>query len=287
MSDFLERFGFVESIVELPADEMPDSLRAGLWDITKKAFFDFIEDRRGAPVFHFSRTSESIWFDLVRRSLDELDRRATFRLLQIRQKFFSFNAFEVYRFIEYMANFESNEFVGSVWQADEYVVACNKVLLRERSSFRFSGLVLVRLTAQQELSEVSVAITNDISREVSAHISRSAELFSQRPVPDYRNSIKESISAVEAAVRVVTGKKTYGIEKPLKLIEEEISIHPALIRGFEKLYAFSSDEGGIRHALMDEPNISEAHARYMLVSCSAFANYLLSHRSCDTFCEQT
>ena len=107
---------------------------------------------------------------------------------------------------------------------------------------------------------------------------RAAELYGQRPTPDYRNSIKESISAVEAAVQFLAGKKSYGVERPLKAIEEEFEIHPALRGGFEKLYAYTSDADGIRHALLEKDKLTQADARYMLVACSAFANYLVSHK---------
>jgi hypothetical protein len=36
-----------------------------------------------------------------------------------------------------------------------------------------------------------------------------------------------------------------------------------------------SDESGIRHALLHEPNIGFIEAKYMIVSCSAFVDYLI------------
>lgn len=51
--------------------------------------------------------------------------------------------------------------------------------------------------------------------------------------------------------------------------------HPALLDAYSKLYGFAGDEGGIRHALDDKSiEVSMEDARYMLVSCSAFVNYL-------------
>lgn len=51
-------------------------------------------------------------------------------------------------------------------------------------------------------------------------------------------------------------------------------MHPALKGSFEKLYGYTSDAEGIRHALLDEPNLDFEDAKFMLVSCSAFVNYL-------------
>ena len=54
----------------------------------------------------------------------------------------------------------------------------------------------------------------------------------------------------------------------------KISIHGALNESFLKLYGYTSDTNGIRHSGIDFKNASAEDARYMLVSCSAFVNYL-------------
>ena len=42
------------------------------------------------------------------------------------------------------------------------------------------------------------------------------------------------------------------------------------------MYAYTSDEDGIRHAILDETVIDIADAKYMIVACSAFSNYLVA-----------
>jgi hypothetical protein len=57
-----------------------------------------------------------------------------------------------------------------------------------------------------------------------------------------------------------------------------VRIHPALGKGFGSLYGFTSDEKGIRHALLDEPaaQVDETDALYMLGSCASFVSYLIN-----------
>ena len=62
----------------------------------------------------------------------------------------------------------------------------------------------------------------------------------------------------------------------LRAIEKSGQLHKALKEGFLKLYGYTSDEQGIRHAMLDEPNLTAGDARYFLVSCSSFVNYLKS-----------
>lgn len=135
---------------------------------------------------------------------------------------------------------------------------------------------MVKITSNEDLAEIKSSMGQAQSGGVSQHIQRAAQLYSQRPEPDYRNSIKESISAVEAAVCFVMGKKSYGVGKPLRALADDFGLHPALRDGFEKLYSYTSDESGVRHALLEQSSIRQEDARYMLVSCSAFSNYLLA-----------
>ena len=61
----------------------------------------------------------------------------------------------------------------------------------------------------------------------------------------------------------------------IKIIKRRDGLHPAFEKALVKLYGYTSDEGGIRHALTDEsvdPAFSDA--KFMLVACAAFVNFL-------------
>jgi hypothetical protein len=192
----------------------------------------------------------------------------------IRERFFAAQFYQVYSFLEFCGKLEIDCFARK--PRKDYWTLCNFVLERERSAFRFSGDTLVKISEQQHLEEIASAISQDRSSGLREHVRKAAELYSKVPDPDYRNSIKESISAVEATVAFVVGRKTNGIAKPLKGIAEQYGIHHALRDGFEKLYAWTSDDSGIRHRLMANSTVTQDEARYMLVSCSAFSNYLMA-----------
>lgn len=61
----------------------------------------------------------------------------------------------------------------------------------------------------------------------------------------------------------------------LSAVDKKAKLHPSLKEAFQKLYGYTSDAQGIRHALMDEPTLDVEDAKFMLVSCSAFVNYLV------------
>jgi len=49
-------------------------------------------------------------------------------------------------------------------------------------------------------------------------------------------------------------------------------VHPALRNGYSSLYGYTSDEGGIRHGLLEADTITFSDAKFFLVVCSAFVN---------------
>ena len=53
-----------------------------------------------------------------------------------------------------------------------------------------------------------------------------------------------------------------------------LNVNYLLIVLSAQLYGYTSDADGIRHALLDESDLDFEDAKFMLVSCSAFTNYL-------------
>ena len=143
-------------------------------------------------------------------------------------------------------------------------------------AYRIIGQEIVEITSKSEIATIEDAMANT-SRNIKIHLNRALELYAQRPTADYRNSIKESISAVEAFCREKTDENSLG--KALNRLEANGIIIPKLLKvTFDKLYAYTNQpDTGIRHALMDSDGAytpASEEALFMLVSCSAFLNYL-------------
>jgi hypothetical protein len=153
-----------------------------------------------------------------------------------------------------------------------FIYYINDEFKRLNFAYRIVNDQIVEVTSEEEISTIESALNNP-SVSIRTHLQTALELLSKRPNGDYRNSIKESISAVEALVREITGENTLTFKK----MEGVGIILPSVLRkAFELLYGYTNDEStGIRHALMDDTNTPGAdEAIFMLVSCSAFINYL-------------
>ena len=160
----------------------------------------------------------------------------------------------------------------------EFIDMLNSTFQRLEYAYRVVDYQIVEITDQEEIATIEAAIKQ--TSATKTHLSEGLKLLSNRPTPDYRNSIKESISAVEALCREITEESSLG--PALKALEKKGIVVPKfLLSGIEKLYVYTNDaRTGIRHALMDEvdvPGFDEA--KYMLVMCSAFVNYIQSKRS--------
>lgn len=152
----------------------------------------------------------------------------------------------------------------------------NKEFERLSFAYRLIDNKIVEITSKEEITTVETVLVES-KDNVRMHLSKALELYAFRPEGDYCNSIKESISAVEAYCREKTGENNLG--DALKKLEKVGVVIPNVLRtAFEKLYAYTNQPTtGIRHALMDSsgtyvPKAEEA--LFMLVSCSAFINYL-------------
>lgn len=108
------------------------------------------------------------------------------------------------------------------------------------------------------------------------HLDRALAMLANRKDPDYRNSIKETISAVESIACIIANKPKAELGEALKEIEKKHALHGALKASFSSLYGYTSDASGIRHKLLDEPSLDQSDAKFMLVSCSAFVSYLIA-----------
>ena len=101
----------------------------------------------------------------------------------------------------------------------------------------------------------------------------------------YGASIAASIHAVESVARLIDPGKNKTLGSALDSLERAgLLKHKALKEGFEKLYGYTCDEPGIRHARLnkDAPDVSWDEASFMFGACASFAAYLVSkHQQVD------
>lgn len=175
---------------------------------------------------------------------------------------------EVYGFVEFLA--ENGPY------SDYLAEGVNEELQEENAGYRLVGCRFVPITNETELDAVRQAATARTTalKPVSIHIHKALELLSDRKSPDYRNSMKESICAVESLCKLITGMETATLGPALDKVAKDLDLNDHLRNGFKEIYVYTSDDHGIRHGLKSVEHPEQEDARFMAITCSAFVNYV-------------
>lgn len=173
--------------------------------------------------------------------------------------------------------YEYYDIYSKTYNSESIFEASNRCFEKEYVGYRFVDRVIVPISNEHEIETIQEALSIEY-QPVYDHISKANKLLADREKPDYENSIKESISAVEAICEIIT--ETKGKEATLgnmlkKLEENGVEIHKGLKSAFNILYGYTSDANGIRHAGdIGGPSSTFEEAKFMLIACCAFVNYL-------------
>lgn len=269
---FSERYGYKQLRDSIQLESMDEPLRNGLWSLLQIMVwndvyctgggFDLLHDKNRKHYEFFTK----IWMMLFKRRIDEMSPSWSSLSADIKAYFFSCKWYEVYDFVEFVCeHYEDAQF------QEVFPVACNALMREENSGYRLSSGKFIRITDSNELDEVDEAVSQS-DGPVEVHLRRAVELMSDRNNPDYRNSIKESISAVESICSIVMGGEGGTLGQLIKKMEKEKGLTPSLAKSLSSLYGYTSGTNGIRHALLEESNLDFYDAKYALVVCAAFIN---------------
>lgn len=155
------------------------------------------------------------------------------------------------------------------YKKNQLIEDINDIFVNENVNYRIVNEIITDLVSEEEITSIDETLKNPYNTVKKHYTNALNKLYKDK---DYANSIKESISSVEAMCQVINGGKEE-LNKALKNLK--IVIHPALEQAYIKLYAYTCDENGARHANgIGEKDASFLEAKYMLISCSAFVNYL-------------
>lgn len=282
MRPFSERVGAVSARKSIQIDDMDDALRNSLWN----EIYYFYRYESSPP---WGRVASTVARHVHKVPVDSVGITPTQALRWFRSAFFEGPWYQTYEIIENLYVTESDHSnvmattFGDLTQHRHRVALLksrlNSVLERELSGYRFIDNVLTPISSPVEVAAIENAISDlEVDGHTGArqHLLTALELLGMKPTPDYRNSIKESISSIEAIVNRIAGTAGNGVANALDRISEKYPIHGALKSSLKSLYGYTSDESGIRHSLLEEVNVGYEEAAFMLVACSAFASFLLA-----------
>jgi len=269
---FSHRVGAVKPPQTLQIEEMDSALKNSLWNVIVIAVYDD----------HYSNwvdRTKLIWKEIVNTPIDELPDDGEDCRDRLKKWVFSEKAkwYQIYEMIEFIS--DNAEQLTVSQDPEKFRNDANRSLEDEFSGFRFSSGILYPFISEIENKEITEAHKNLSYYELygaKTHLEASLNYLRPRQNPDYRNSIKESISAIESLIKLISKEKKGGLKKALNKLDEIVPLHPSFKLALLNFYGYSSNQDGVRHALLDKPNVSHDDAIFMLVCCSAFVNFLIS-----------
>lgn len=272
MAQFSQRYGYKRVDKLIQREAVSPELRIALWNVLNLYIWQRWErySHGWTPDSErINKLSQRLWIQYFKADIDHQpcfafadSRRGAYDFFK--DYFMGSEWYEVFDFIEFLAK-DTQSFISP-----EISKVINFTLESENSAYRLVGQEIVEITDKNQISAIQQALEVRIP-SVRIHLDAALGMLSDRAAPDYRNSIKESISAVEAVCREISDQPTATLGVALKKID---GLHPCLNKAFSSLYGYTSDASGIRHALLDKPNLSKKDAVFMLVTCSAFVGFL-------------
>jgi hypothetical protein len=270
MDKFSERMGITQKPM-LQVDSMSPELRNSLWNV----FHDLYDWQ------YWQKAAGMVSRGFQKARVDHLPDVPAGCKRWLSEVFFHGPWYEAYNLVEYLHRNHGLIMDGATGPRKDPAILSkwiNVVLAREMSAYRFVGETIAPISNEAEIEAIEKAAslaTQSGLRGAETHIRAAVKMMSLKPTPDHRNAVKEAISAVESVAKMLANDENATLTPALKNLSTKSAIHPALQAGFSNIYGYTSDANGIRHAILDEPTVDFAEAKYMVVSCSAFVHYLI------------
>lgn len=267
---FSERYGFKPARLALQLEDLDEETRIGLYNVVYAVGLQ--PCRSYGLVGPWAAWAGTIWMRSLGGRVDQAP-RAYEQMIQIMER--------VVLKAPWHQALDLMEAIAAYWpdawheELEAYRMAFNAQAERYMLGYRFVGNEIIRISDPLQVAAVEEAHKSAQTLPVAhGHLQAAVRLLSDRKTPNYAKSIAESMSAVEAVARQVTGDPRATLGAALKKLPQH---HRALEDGWLKLYGFSSDEGGIRHAAKENGLVvDQPLALYFLVTCSAMVTYLLT-----------
>lgn len=271
-------FAQAEGAEPLPQQLAPKvvspQLRALLWDLVHSS----MEDALTRNSFGHTRLDDP-WETIMRikhthydyKFADEFRNDPTKLIQDVKRIFASGSYIEVFGFLQWLLQTFRSPPIKPLH--------IQRVLEHSRAPYRVvDDRIIVPIASEAEGETLTRAFHDVAGSEFNGaqtHLRNAAKLLTEGKNAD---SIRESVHSVEAVARVILKRPKVTLGDALKAIEKTHKLHTALRDGFSKLYGYTNDESGIRHALIDDASakVDETDAIFMLGACASFVSYLIA-----------
>jgi hypothetical protein len=212
---FSQRIGKTPIKTEIQIDKIDAAFRNSLWNILHMYICKPIDKQSFLSRTDYEKFIESIWFYHFKEPMDNIASGTGTVISELRTRFFKWNYLEVYDFFDFIVRAKKT----LPFSIDQFIQDTNSVLKRQLSGYRFVNGILSPITDEIQIKGIENAIEKSDDngfQGVNILLTKALEKLSDKDNPDYRNSIKESISAVESICQQITKDNNAELGKALK-----------------------------------------------------------------------
>ncbi len=300
---FSQRHGLEPLPQPMQLEELSDDLRREIWNRMRGFLSVFREEKFiGEDTFRDEKIMgfvEYVLGKLFKLPQDEIQSDYENVMSQFKKIIEKAKFNKVLDLIEIVANSDSPDGVtvtGNTIVQNEYpmefIIQRNEFILAIRDQFnRHAAPYWLDISQrpcqffprscreQGEATQQAIETIRESGMEgASAHLHQAAHHINAK---QYADSVESSIEAVESVARRIAPKsKTLG--DALKNLEKKgLLTNSQLKTGFEKIYAYTNSEEGVRHSLVfkDSSDVGLDEAVFMFGACASFAAYLVNKHS--------
>ena len=265
---FSQAYGYEELPQPLKPEEITDGARTKLWSL----LFHFVEsESAGYRVYgNWQNILTFLHVTHYELALDEFSDSLNSFVNAYKPNFMHDQFYKIFDLLLAIMRHRAcpQEFkraVATLFEESQlaYVVDTSDPVTIYPAATKEEGETILRATTELRKTGFAGAVS---------HLRQASESINQG---DYPGAVRESIHSVESAARQIDpNAKT--LDPALKSLERAGVLHSALKQAFSNLYGYTSDEQGIRHALLDNPraNVGQDEAVFMLGACASFSSYL-------------
>ncbi len=156
-----------------------------------------------------------------------------------------------------------------------------RLFLEEGLAFEFSD-GLVRRRGRKHTVEVTsraeVVLGDPRLTSARKHYDKALQFFRNPAKPDYENTVKEAVCAVEAAGKALfpnAKAATLGDLVKWLIVSKDVTVPKALAQTFTGLYGFRSGGDGVGHGGSGGGTATSEVAEYVLAVCASQVIYLV------------
>ncbi len=270
---FSDRLNHTSPVIH-PPDFLSDDARNRLWNLLAKEVFWFHQSRWGSsPLSARSNQGQVIHIvslindSIFKYDFDEFKGSPSRSASLAKQVVMSGDWNNVYDLMEIVIHYPHCSF-GTL------IEPINQILSQEGAGYIWVENGFVPVLTTSEVEEVQEALSG--LEQSRIHFEEALRLLGDKDCVDFRNSASESFKGLEATARHISGKPSATLGDALSFIHT----HKSLQSGWKKIYGYGSDGDGIRHAVKtDSAPVPRELAKYLLISCCAFSNYLVSQHA--------